>query len=294
MEEEKIIQAGKIAKEIKLWIKPQIKKGDKLINIANKIEEKIIEMGAFPAFPVNLSINEYAAHYTPKTNDPTLASGLLKVDFGVHIDGWTADTAFTIDLEQSPTNQELIKASKKALENVEKIISENTTLGEIGQTIQDTITSFNFRPIANLSGHSMDQYNLHSGATIPNISNNSDYIFGQGLFAIEPFATNGNGSVHDGPKGNIYSLQSDKIPRSPIARKILEHIKENFQTLPFAERWITKKFKNQAKIGLFQLEREGILHHYPILTEKKGALVSQAENTFLIKSNEVIITTKED
>lgn len=293
MDKEKIIAAGKIASEIKSWIKPQIKKGNKLVEIAEKIESRIIEKGGFPAFPVNLSINEYAAHYTPTTNDETLAHGLLKIDFGIHIDGWIADTAFTLDLEGTEINKKLIKAAEAALQAVEDQLNADTELGEIGYIVENTITSHGFRPIANLSGHSLDQHDLHSGATIPNVANNSDYIFGEGLFAIEPFATNGNGSVHDGPKGNIYLLQSDKLPRSPIARKVLKHIKDNFGTLPFAERWITKQFGRAAKLGLMQLEREGMLHHYPILTEAKGTLVSQAENTFLIEKEQIIVTTKE-
>lgn len=293
MEKEKIISAGQIASEIKSWIRPQIKKGDKLVDIAEKIETKIIEKGGFPAFPVNLSINEYAAHYTPTTNDETLAHGLLKVDFGVHIDGWISDTAFTLDLEGTEINKKLIKAAEAALQAVEDQLNINTNLGEIGQIVENTISSHGFRPIANLSGHSLDQYELHSGATIPNVANNSDYILGAGLFAIEPFATNGNGSIHDGPKGNIYRLQSDKQPRSPIARKVLEHIKDNFGTLPFAERWVTKQFGGTARLGLMQLEREGIINHYAILTEAKGTLVSQAENTFLIENDKVIVTTKE-
>lgn len=291
---ESIIKAGEIAKEIKLWIKPQIKKGIPLIEIAEKIESKIEELGGKPAFPVNLSIDEQAAHYTPSPKDKNIARGLLKVDFGVHIGGWVADTAFSIDLENSELNKKLIRASKYALEKVEKNISTDITLGEIGKIIQDSINEKGFNPIVNLSGHSMEQYNLHAGISIPNISNNSDFYFDEGLYAVEPFATNGNGKIHDGAPGNIYSLADDKNTRNPTSREILKFIKENFKTLPFASRWIYKKFGQKAKIALAILEREGILHQYPILTEQKGKLVSQAENTFLIEENKVTITTKED
>lgn len=162
MNKEAIIKAGEIAKKIKLEFKDEIKKGDKLLEIAEKIESRIIELGGFPAFPVNLSINEIAAHYTPTYNDESEAHGLLKVDFGVHIDGWVADTAFTLDLGGSEENKKLIEASKTALENVEKEISSKKTLGEVGKIVESTIKSFGFNPIANLSGHSMEQYDLHA------------------------------------------------------------------------------------------------------------------------------------
>jgi methionyl aminopeptidase len=292
MSKKSIIKAGNIARDIKKWIRPQIKKGTPLLEIAEKIEEQILELGGFPAFPVNLSINEQAAHYTPKHDDETLANGLLKVDFGVQIDGWIADTAFSIDLENSELNEKLIKASEHALENAEKNISSKITLGNMGKIIEDTINSHGFNPISNLSGHLMEQFDLHAGVSVPNINNQSDYEIGEGLYAIEPFATNGNGKIHDGAKGNIYLWTEDRNVRSPIGRETLEFIKDNFGNLPFASRWVIKELGTKALLGLRQLENEGILHQYPILTEEKGKLVSQAENTFLIEKDKVIVTSK--
>jgi len=292
MDTESIIKAGKIAGEVKAWIKPQIKKGDKLLDIADKIENKIIELGGFPAFPTNLSINEQAAHYTPTWNDESLAYGLIKVDFGVHVDGWVADNAFSLDLEGTEENKKLIEATELALENVEKNINSELTIGELGEIIEDSINSYGFNSVANLSGHSMEQYNLHAGVSVTNTANNSTKKFGTGLYASEPFATNGNGCVHDGAKGNIYAFIQDKQPRSKEAREILEFIKDEFGELPFASRWVVKQFGNKSRISLMQMEREGILHHYAILTEAKGKLVSQAENTFLVSPEGVICTSK--
>ena len=216
MENEKILKAGKIASEVKAWIKPKVKKDILLLEIAEKIENKIKELGGSPAFPVNLSINEYAAHYTPSHDDETLAHGLLKVDFGVEIEGWIADNAFSIDLENTKENKELIKATEDALKSAEKIISSETSLGEVGNVIEKTIHRYTFNPVANLSGHSMEQYDLHAGVTVPNVDNNSENIFDEGLYAIEPFATNGNGFVHEGKKENIFFLHEQKIGRAHV------------------------------------------------------------------------------
>lgn len=292
MNKKDILKAGKIAKEIREWIKPKIKKDMLLLEIAELIENKIYEKDAEPAFPVNLSINEYAAHYTPSHNDETKAYGLLKVDFGVQIDGWIADTAFTLDLEGTEENKKLIKASEEALQNVEKNISSKKTLGQIGNIIETTIKSKGFNPIANLSGHLMKEFDLHAGTSVPNIDNGSTKKLGEALYAIEPFATNGNGSVHDGLKGNIYMWVEEKNTRMPFTREVLEYIKDSYGPLPFAARWVIKEFGPKARLALMQLEKEEILHHFPILTEEKGKLVSQAENTFLIEKDKVHITTK--
>ena len=333
IDKEKIIKAGKIASETKKYAASIIKEGVPLLEIAEKIESKIVELGGKPAFPVNLSIDNIAAHYTPSHDDKTTAHGLLKVDIGVSIDGWAADTAFSIDLENTEENKKLIEASKKALENALKLIKdkieknivkvnkdkigadsnvnnnsqsasdserilkesnqqdEQISTDEIGETIQKTIESYGFSPVINLSGHSMNKYELHAGITIPNINDKKNIRLKEGLYAIEPFATTGSGRVHDGKPSGIYELKETKNIRSPIAREVLEFIAKEYNTLPFCSRWIIKKLGTKALFGLKQLEDNGNIHHYSQLVEIPGSKVSQAEQTILISSEKVIVTT---
>ncbi len=294
MNREKIIQAGKITSEVREYARGIIKKDMLLLDIAEKIEGKIAELGGKPAFPVNLSINEIAAHYTPSYDDKNIAYGLLKVDIGVHVDGWVADTAFSLDLENSEENKKLIKSSEKALEQAIKIIKESSkeiNTSEIGKKISETINSSGFNPVVNLSGHEIDRYNLHAGVTIPNIDDSKNIILKKGVYAIEPFSTPGSGKVHDGKPSGIYMLVNGRNVRSPIAREVLEFIGENYETLPFCSRWVVKKFGTKALFGLKQLEDNGNLHHFPQLIEISGRKVSQAEHTILIDSKDIIVTT---
>ena len=292
MDKEKIIQAGKITKEVKEWIRPQIKPGILLLELAEKIETKIIELGGKPAFPVNLSINEIAAHYTPSHDDSSVAHGLLKVDFGVHLEGWTADNAFSIDLEDNEENKKLISASQEALKNVLDIVKSGISTDEIGEMVQETISDFGFSPIVNLSGHSMDQNELHAGITIPNINDNRNQTLSKGLYAIEPFATNGNGKIKDGNPSGIYELIDGKTPRSALAREVLDHIAEEYSSLPFCSRWIVKKLGPRSLLALRELESNGKLHQFAQLVEVSKGKVSQAENTVLIyEEGKVIVTT---
>lgn len=292
MNNEKIIKAGEIAKEVKEYAKSFIKKDMPLLEIAEKIENKIIELGGKPAFPTNLSIDEIAAHYTPSHEDKTLAHGLLKVDFGAHVKGWTSDTAFTIDLENSEENKKLIHASEEALKKAQEKIDIGITTGEIGKIIQKTIESKGFSSIVNLSGHEMENYDLHAGLTIPNIDDKSNFEIEKGLYAIEPFATSGNGKVKDGRDSGIYVLINTKNVRSPIAREVLDFIAGEYQTLPFCSRWIIKELGTKALFGLKQLENNGNIHQFPQLIEVSGAKVSQAENTILIEKDKKTITTE--
>lgn len=292
MNKEKILKAGKIASQVRNYITPKIKKDTPLLEIAENIEAKIIELGGKPAFPTNLCINNITAHKTPTHNDAELAHGLLKIDYGVHIDGWISDNAFSVDLENNEENKKLIQSSKEALNNSIKIIKENILVNEIGSTISKTIESFGFYPVRNLAGHQIEQYELHAGTTIPNIDDKKNTTLSKGLYAIEPFASNGNGKVHDGKPSEIYMVIDSKNPRSPLAREMLNFILEEYQTLPFCSRWLVKKFGTKALIGLSQLTQNKNLHRFAQLVEEPNSKVAQSEHTVLIEENEVIVTTE--
>jgi methionyl aminopeptidase len=287
----KLKKAGEISRKLKEYAREIAKPGIPLLEIANLIDSKIEELGAKPAFPVNLSINEIAAHATPSYNSEEKAHGLLKIDIGIHIDGYVADTAISIDLEKSEQNKKLIEAAEKALEAGIKTFSTEAELREIGSAIAKEITSEGFQPVVNLSGHSIDPYDLHSGITIPNVDNGQDFTLPEGVYAVEPFATTGHGRVKDGKPSGIYHLESDLPVRDPFAREVLAYIKEEFHTLPFCQRWLVKKFGSRAILALKRLEDAKILHHYPQLIESGGGIVAQAEHTIILTEKETIITT---
>lgn len=292
MEKQKILRAGEIAIQVKSFAKSFIKPNMKLLDIAEKIEAKIFELGGKPAFPTNLSINDIAAHYTPSHNDASVAKGLLKVDIGVQVDGWIADTAFSLDLENSKENKKLIEASEIALKSAIQKIKLGISLGEIGKAVQDSIEKEGFSPIINLSGHEMKEYELHAGLSIPSIDNKMPDRIKKSLYAIEPFATAGSGRVIEGKPSGIYLLQDDRNLRNPKAREILNFIIEEYKTLPFCSRWIVKKFGVSSLFALRQLEENENLHQYPQLVEVSHAKVSQSENTVLVGEKEIKVTTE--
>ena len=285
------IKAGKIASEAVKFARNLIKPGMPLLEIADMIEAKIVELGGKPAFPVNLSINEIAAHYTPSYNDETKASGLLKVDIGVHIDGCIADTAFSIDLENNQENKALIEAAELAVKNACDTIKAGIPIRQIGKAVEEAIKSKGFTPIHNLSGHEIGSYLVHAGITIPNYDNSQELPIEEGAYAIEPFATTGLGTVKDGKPSGIYRLERAGNVRDSFARDVLAFIDEEYQTLPFCSRWLYKKFGTRAILAIRRIEEAGLVHHYPQLIEAGSKKVSQAEHTVLLDKDKKIITT---
>ena len=288
----KLIKAGKIASQVRDFAKDFIKREMPLLEIAEAIEDKIRELGGEPAFPTNLSINEIAAHYTPSHDDEKIARGLLKVDIGVQIEGWVADTAFSIDLENFTENKKLIDTAEEALESALKLIKAGCSTDLIGKEIQRTALSNHVNPVVNLSGHEIDRYDLHAGITIPNINDKKDVKLKPGIYAIEPFMTYGDGRIHEGNPSGIYSLVDSKNVRSPIAREVLTYIIEEYGSLPFCSRWLVKEFGTKAIIALSQLEQQGNLHQYPQLIEDSGRNVAQAEHTVILEEDKTTITTE--
>ena len=285
-------KASKIAAEALEYGKSLIKKDASYTDVSEKIEKKIKELGGEPAFPVQMSLNETAAHFTTDINeDLKFSDELVCLDVGAHVDGCIGDNATTVDL--SGKYSELVKASREAVDNAIKIIQVGTTLGEIGKTIQDTITSYGFTPIKNLSGHGLDSYNIHTFPTIPNYGTGDKTALKKGIvIAIEPFATNGAGIIYEGGNAVIFSLANPKPVRSPITRKVLKEIIENYGELPFCTRWLAKKFSyGQIKFALRELRVINAVRAYPPLIDKDKGMVSQAEHTLLI-DDEVEVLTK--
>ena len=295
MEIEKYIQAGKIAAKVLKFASSIAKENTPLLEIAESIEEKIVELGGKLAFPANICINHIAAHDTPLHDDKRVLckEDLVKIDIGVHIDGYIADCAISLQVNTNK-HSKLIQASENALANVIKNLNPSTKLFEIGDIIEKEITSLGFCPIRNLSGHEIDCYNLHAGLTIPNYNNRNKSLLPK-AFAIEPFATPGSGIVTEGKPSGIYMLLEAKPVRNVHAREILKFIVENYKTLPFAKRWLVKKFGLlKTNLALLALEKEKIVKQFSTLVEKTKQPVSQKEHTFIIKEDKVVVTTLSD
>ncbi|UZE94280.1 MAG: type II methionyl aminopeptidase [Candidatus Pacearchaeota archaeon] len=290
---EKWKKAGKLGAEVMAYAKKIIKPEMPLLEIAEQIEKKIKSLGATSAFPINLSINEIAAHSSPLHNDGTKASGLLKVDLGININGYISDLACSLDLTPEQKYKDLILASEYALKEAIKIIRPGIMLMEVGKIIQDTIATYNFASVRNLSGHELKPWKLHSGLTVPNYDNGNTTKLKEGMIlAIEPFATTGEGIVQDGRQSGIYKFTSYEPTRDINARKILEFIEKEYKELPFSSRWLVKKFGTRALFSLRLLEQANALHHFKQLIEKTKSPVSQAEHTVLVTADGCEVLTK--
>ena len=289
---EKYKQAGKINQEAKAFARKQLKPGIKVLDLAEKIEKLIKEKGAGIAFPVNISINDIAAHYTPDIDDTlTLKDGdLVKIDIGTHIDGYIGDSAFSVRLGEK--SDVLIKAAEDALEQFIKEVRPGKTVDELSLLVEEVVTSHGVNPVRNLAGHSLGHYRQHGDLSIPNghVPIKQELKEDQAL-GMEVFTTNGEGLVKESSPVLIYMFIQPKPVRLRESRKILQLVSDKFLTLPFARRWLKNVGSSVSlQLALKELVNKEVLREYPPLREKSHSLVAQAEETIIVHDKPIITT----
>lgn len=290
---DKYLKAGKIAAKARELGRKKVEEGILLIDVAEAIEREIRSMGGSVAFPVNIAIDHVAAHFTPASTDRMVfkSGQLVKIDVGVHIDGYIADTTFTKEISTSRWSN-LIKATEEGLEAAIDITKPGVRANIIGGAVERTIESYGYRPIVNLTGHSLQRYELHAGLSIPNVMDDTNDLIRKGdAIAIEPFATNGAGRVAGKKGGNIYRLIRKRGMGDPELNAMIEKLYQEFKGLPFSERWCAKQCR-KPKQALRKLMRSGVITTYPMLNEIEKGMVSQAEHTVIVTDDGCIVTTR--
>ncbi len=285
---EKHREAGEILAAVRDEAAEMVEVGVSHLEVAEWAEDQIRELGGKPAFPVNISIDEEAAHATPSIDDDdTFGEDMVNLDIGVHVDGWLADTAITVDLSG---NEDLKDASAEALDAALDTVEAGVQTGEIGAAIEEVIEGYGYNPVVNLTGHGLGHWEQHTTPNIPNraVSQGVELSAGD-VVAIEPFATDGGGKVSEGSEEEIFALEREASIRNRQARQALDQITEEFRTLPFATRWLDT---SRAEMALRRLKRNDIVHGYPVLKEDDGCLVSQKEHTIIVTEDGCEVTTQ--
>ena len=292
---QKFQRAGKIAREVREEIKKIVKEGMLIIDICEKVEGLTREKGGKPAFPCNVSVNEIAAHYTSPPNDKQTIPerSIVKVDIGVHVDGYIADTATSICF--NPEYSDMVNTAEEALAQAVEILRPGLSITRFGSEIQKTIKTRGYKPISNLTGHLIRRYIIHAGKSLPNVFNLSAARIKEGeIYGVEPFVTltSATGRVDNLKEEYIFRYSKNKSLKNPYAKQILSYIKKNFLTLPFTERWLNKfATSNSYKSAFSELLSSKAVMGYPVFVEVSRKPVAQAEYTILIEKNGCVVLT---
>jgi len=292
---EQYFRAGRIANEMKSWVKSRVAPGVEFRAICRDIEEEIARRGGEPAFPCGIGVNHISAHYAPQDDDLGVIheDDLVKLDYGVHVEGYIADTAVTVTLNSK--YQTLLEATERALQSAIDTVRKDRRIGEVGRAIWREATLDGFKTISNLSGHTLERYVIHAGKSIPNLFVPNLPVLRKGeVLAIEPFLTLGDaaGYVVEAPQETIYSIIGRKKTGTREADELLERVWNQRKTLPFTPRWFARDYSgDKIRQLLGELKRKKLMRGYGTLVEASSKPVAQFEHTVALEDDTLTVLT---
>ncbi len=294
-----ILKAGKIASQVRRDTAKKLKTtGFSYLQAMDEAEAQILKLGGKIAW-AQMAVNDVAAHYCPEEDDPATSQEgqLIKVDIGVHIDGYLADNAMTIEVGSSHKYKDHIKAAQNALKAAIKLVQPGIQLWQLGEAQMSEAEALGLTTVKNLSGHTIEQYKVHGGISIPSYNNkDKTEIKANTQIAIEPFVTEGTGLIKEKGQATIFMLEKQRSTRSLYGQRILNLPEVKTQNgFPFTTRWLTRSLgKSPSLLGLKQLQQDGIIKAYPPLAEVSKGMVAQFEHSMIVGEKTKVYTRHED
>ncbi|WUR04179.1 methionine aminopeptidase 2 (AMPM2) [Vairimorpha necatrix] len=306
-------RAAEAHRRVRYKVQNMIKPGMPILDIVNTIESctRILLKGEKNngiGFPAGMSINDCAAHFTVNNGDTLCLNedDVLKIDFGTHCNGRIMDSAFTVAF--NPEYENLLLASKEATNAGIKAMGVDVRLTDIGRDVHEVMRSFEvtikgktfpIKPVFDLHGHSIKQYVIHGGQSIPCYNNNDTSKIKENTFyALETFATTGVGRIKDASPCTHYMLDKKKSAtlQNINCKKIYDLVKNEFGTLPFSPKHIDhfNVIEGPSQMYVKLLTNRKLFVPYPPLNDIKGSYVAQFEHTLYIGERTKEVLTRGD
>ena len=286
--------AGRIAARAREHGASLIAPGERLRDVCEAVEDFIRSRGGELAFPVQTSVNHVAAHDCPSPSDERrYAQGdLVKLDVGVHVDGYVVDTATTVVAGGPTAGHPLVEAARGALEAALQVAGPNVPIWRLSAAIATTLRSFGVRPMRNLCGHHVGRWVVHSPPAVPNLPEDAEGRLVPGAaLAIEPFATDGPGRVAETGEAEVFRLLPDHDPGPTIGGELREALLAR-RGLPFSRRDLRARPRAEVEEALRSLSAMGALSTYAPLVETTRRRVAQAEHTVFVTATGVEVVTR--
>ncbi|TLX94636.1 MAG: type II methionyl aminopeptidase, partial [Thaumarchaeota archaeon] len=263
------------------------------LDICEKVEGEIVQRGGRVAFPTGVGVNSVTAHYAPQAGESGKVGekDVVKVDFGVHVDGYVADTSITTTY--NPQYQPMLEATERALRAAIDVLRRDRRIGEVSKAIYSAASRYGFKTISNLSGHTLDRYVVHAGKSIPNVYMPNLPTLKKGeVFAVEPFLTTreAEGYVVDSDIETIFALVGRRRIGNGELDALVEMIWGERKTLPFTPRWFLKDYREARLLSLLkELAKKKVIRSYATLVEASGKPVAQFEHTMALDEEEGLV-----
>ncbi len=290
---DKYREAGRINSEARRRALESLAPGVTYVSVLDAAEDYIRSQGAELAFPAQASVNHVAAHDCCDLDDPRAfeEGDVIKLDFGVHVDGCIADGASTRELGN--THGSLLEASRQALEAAIALVRPGRKIREIATAIQTTMIELDHQPVANLTGHGIAPFTIHCSPAMPNVPEGTTGVLKEGMMiCIEPFATTGRGYVEEQGRAEVFGARRKLKPPKHVDTGIIDQIMAR-RGMPFSRRELAREHgKDLTERSLRDLTRVGAVFGYPPLVEHGPARVAQFEHTMYVGTDGAEVMTR--
>ncbi|KAI4712267.1 hypothetical protein J4E89_002533 [Alternaria sp. Ai002NY15] len=305
-------KAAEVHRQVRQYIQTIAKPGASLTHIAEEIDDSVrtlvghqgLETGdglkAGLAFPTGLCLNNIGAHWTPNAGAKEVflqQDDVLKIDFGVHVNGRIVDSAFTV--AANPIYDNLLASVKAATNTGLKEAGIDARIDHICEMIQEVMESYEVelkgktipvKAVRNITGHNILRYRIHGDKQVPFVKTKTSQRMEEGdIFAIETFGSTGKAYLHDDV--GVYGYgRNEHVSAAGLhhssARSLLKTIDENFGTLVFARRQLERlPGVEKYHLGMRTLVNSGIVQAYAPLVDVPGSFIAQFEHTVLLRPN---------
>jgi|ERR1711865_371506 len=246
------------------------------------------------AFPTCISVNEIAGHNSPLVTDEAVlaAEDLVKIDLAVHIDGWIASVANTIDLSEGPISGrkgDVVMACAVAAEAALAALKPGVENSTITAIFDKVAKAYNVNVVEGVLSHQMKRFVIDGNKVIiskvvPGEQQVDEEKFEENdVIAMDVIMSTGEGkpTEKDEKKQTVFKRAVDQNYnlKMKVSREIFSQITNDHATLPFTLRDYDA---SRARLGMKECMAHDLFNVYPVLEEKEGEFVAQIKFTAMV------------
>jgi curved DNA binding protein len=274
--------------------------GDKELEaeLAKVYAKKKMEKGI--AFPTCVSANEIAGHYSPlKSESTTLKEGdLVKIDLGVHIDGFIAVAAHTVVVGGQAVDgrkADVVLAAYNALQGALRTIKPGNTNYDVTDVIGQVAESYKCQPLEGVLSHELKKHLLDGNNVIINKATfdqkveEHEFNLNE-VFGLDVFVSTGEGKTKETEyRSTIYkrAIERTYTLKLKASRAFYAEAVDKYPTMAFTLRSFADE--TSAKLGVSEAVKHDLFHAYPVLTEKAGEFIAHFKYTVAIMKNGISV-----
>lgn len=278
--------------------------GDKLIldeTAKHYKKDKQLKKGV--AFPTCICINEVVCHFSPLRSDAvvTVKDGdLIKIELGVHIDGFAAVTAHTLVVGATAENPatgvkaDAILAAHNCAEVALRLIKAGNTNVQVTDAIQKVTDAYKCTPLEGMLSYQIKRYQTEADTDKQIVLNPSevqkkeikDIEFAvHEVYAMDVFITSGSGKTKEYNTTTTVYRRTEEVYQLKMkaSRAFYSDVTNRFTLMPFTIRAFEEETK--ARMGLKECVTHELLQAYPVQQDGDGAPVAQFKFTVLVVPN---------